>query len=73
MTVSGSRSGPVTVGTRVTTAPGAAVPVMAAKTMPRGAAPASRVAWKKPAAPEERADQGARHMLAEHGQAVDQM
>ncbi|MFD8780339.1 hypothetical protein ACFVFJ_44205 [Streptomyces sp. NPDC057717] len=46
---------------------------MAAKTMPRGAAPASRVAWKKPAAPEERADQGVPHMLAEHGQAVDQM
>ncbi|MER5960582.1 hypothetical protein [Streptomyces sp. NPDC001893] len=57
----------------MTTAPGAAVPVMAAKAMPRGAAPTSRVAWKKPAAPEERADQGAPHMLAERGQAVDQM
>src|SRR5690606_934000 len=53
MISSGSRSSPVTAGTRITTAPSATFVVISLKTSAFGALPASRAVWKTTDQPDE--------------------
>src|SRR5690606_34622385 len=53
MMSSGSRSRPVTAGTRITTAPSATFVVISLKTIAFGALPARRAVWKTTDQPDE--------------------